>query len=175
VRTALATTLLTLAAAAVMPVGLAQAAAAGPTPAQMRAEIAHAEASRSLWATINICDSPRYPNTLGIRGEMPALGFATWMSMQIQLNSYSAAKHRFEPVSRVSVLVRLGRIANGLQQAGTTWTFKPHTGLLDATIQFSWRRSGKLLGQAARTTTADHPDADFGSPSHFSARQCQIR
>ena len=50
----------------------------------------------------------------------------------------------------------------------------PPAGLLNATIKFIWRRSGKLLGQTTLPTTAGHPNADFGSPPHFSAEQCRI-
>ncbi len=105
---------------------------------------------------------------------MPALGFPAWLSMQIQLNYYSTTKHKFLPLSNASSVVRLGRVSTGLQQAGQTWTYGAHAGLFNARIQFIWRRSGKLLGQTSRRTTAGHPAADFGDPSHFSAKQCRI-
>lgn len=134
-----------------------------------------AQRSSSLWATVNICNSKTHPDTLGIRGQMPTLGFASWLSMSIQLNYYSKTKKRFVPApSAGQKLIRLGRLSTGLQQDGATFAFKPHAGLFNATVQFIWRRSGKLLGQTTKTTTAGHPNADFGSPAHYSARQCRI-
>ncbi|HEY3725926.1 MAG TPA: hypothetical protein VGL51_02055 [Solirubrobacteraceae bacterium] len=173
-RGALATTVLALGVVAVVPVVPAQAARHNPTRAQIARAVNRAKRSASLWATVNICDTKRHPNTLGIRAQMPALGFPSWLSFQIQLNYYSASKHRFVPISKGSMLIRLGRSSHGLQQAGASFSFTPHTGLLNANVNFIWRRSGRLLGQTRRRTTAGHPNADFGNPPHFSAKQCRI-
>ena len=69
--------------------------------------------------------------------------------------------------------VRLGRLSTGLQQGGWSWTIDQGA-LLNASVQFIWRRAGVLLGQTTVTTTASHPTADFGSPPHYSARECQL-
>jgi hypothetical protein len=172
VRVALATTVLILGLAAATPSVAAQTP--NPTKAQVATAIRNAERSRSLWATINICDTKRYPHTLGVRGQMSDLGFPAWLSMRIQVSYYSASQHKFIPI-KDTTLVRLGRSSRGLQQGGTRLVFTPHTGLLNAHITFMWKRSGKLLGQTVRRSTAGHRDADFGSPPHFSAKDCQIK
>ncbi len=173
VRLALLTTVL------VMTLSIAAApvaqAAANPTPAQISKAIGAAKRSKALWATINICDSARYPNTLGVRGQMPALGFASWMSMQIQVNYYSGQKKQFIPDPGSLKVIRLGRSSSGLQQGGAFYAFRPHAGLLTATVQFIWRRSGEPLGSTTLRTTGGHRGADFGSPPHFTAAQCRIR
>jgi hypothetical protein len=174
VRVLLATTVLALGLLAPAVALSAPAANRDPTKAQIAAAISHAEHSRSLWATVNICNTKRYPMTLGVRGQMPDLGFPAWLSMQIQVNFYSKRTRRFVPVPKGGMLVRLGRSSHGLQQGGGTFAFNPHTGLLNARVKFIWRRSGKLLGQTTRRTTAGHPGADFGNPPRFSAKQCRI-
>jgi hypothetical protein len=174
VRAALLKTVLALAVAVSMPAAFAQAANRNPSPRQIRRAISRAERSKSLWATVNICNSRRQRNTIGIRGQMPTLGFPAWLSMRIELGFYNKTKKRFDPVSSTVKLIRLGRSSTGLVQDGTTFMFTPHTGLFNANVQFIWRRSGKLLGQTRRRTTAGHHDADFGSPPHFSAKQCRI-
>ena len=175
VRVALATTVLVLGVFAASPAALARRTVKNPTPAQIQTAVRRAEHSKSLWATVNICDTRRYPKTFGVRGQMPALGFASWLTMVVRVDYYSTTKKRFLPAG-ATMRVRLGRLSFGLQQDGATFgPFKRHAGLLDASIQFLWKRSGKLLGQATRGTTAGHPDADFGSPPHFSASQCRIR
>jgi len=151
------------------------AAPQGPTRAQMRTAVRRAERSSTLWATVNICDTRRYPNELGIRGQMPALGFQSSMSLGIQADYYSRSKHRFVPSPRAEMTVSLRRSSAGLQQGGSTFTFPPRSARLDATVRFTWRRFGRLLGETTRTTTAGHRGADFGSPPHFSAAQCRIR
>lgn len=155
--------------------GLAQAASPNPTRAQIAKAIQTAQSSKSLWATVNFCNTKQHRYAIGIRGQMPTLGFPAWLSMQVQLNLYSTKKHRFVPLKGVNELVRLGRVSKGLQQGGQEWTYGAHAGLFDAKITFIWRRSGKLLGQTSRRTTAGHTTAAFGDPPHFSAKQCRIR
>jgi hypothetical protein len=158
--------------------GPAAAGATAPTKAQIKTAVRQAERSKTLWATVNICDTRRYPNTIGVRGQMPALGFSSSMTLDIQVNYYSKAKKRFlpSPSPDATKAIRLGSSSDLIQQAG--WTFggwPPHTGLLNATIKFVWKRSGQVLGQTTRRTTAGHHDADFGSPPRYSAKQCRIR
>jgi hypothetical protein len=155
--------------------GPATAVTKNPTPAQIKRAVRTAEHSRSLWATVNICDSKRFPNTLGVRGQMPALGFSTSLSIKLQVDFFNPAKKRFEPIPKASMRIPLGSVATGLQQGGATFTFKRHTGLLNARITFAWTRAGKVLASTTRRTTGGHPSADFGNPAHFSAPQCRIR
>lgn len=153
----------------------ASPAGANPTPAQIGTAVARAESAKTLWATVNICDTPADPNVLGVRGQMPSLGFPAWMSMQIQLDYYDKVKQTFVPDPKTTKTIRLGRAAHGLQQGGATYTFKSPTPVLRASVSFIWRRSGRTLGTTPMVTTGGHPGADFGSPPHFSAASCRIR
>jgi hypothetical protein len=165
---ALATLLMT---AATGP--FADAAGRAPTSGQIRLAIRRAERSGALWATINICNTRRYPGRLGVRGQMPSLGFATSTSMNIQVDYLSQANHRFRPVPGASRAI-VFTATTGLHQEGANWRFKPHTGTLSATITFTWSLARQVLARATRPVTAGHPDADFGDPPHFSAAQCKI-
>ena len=179
-RVAIATTVLT-GALALGSASIAAATAgasplgANPTPAQIRTAVARAESAKTLWATVNICDTRADPNVLGVRGQMPSLGFPAWMSMQINLDYYSPAKKIFVPDPGTMKTIRLGRSARGLQQGGATYTFKGPTPVLRASVRFIWRRSGQTLGTTPMVSTGAHPSADFGSPPQFSAATCQIR
>lgn len=153
----------------------ASPAIANPTPAQIRTAIGRAEGAKTLWATVNICDTRADPNVLGVRGQMPSLGFASWMSMQIHLTYYNRAKKTFVSAPATTKTIRLGRSAHGLQQGGATYTFKGPTPVLRASVSFIWRRSGRTLGTTQMVTTDGHPGADFGSPPRFSAASCRIR
>jgi hypothetical protein len=171
-RAALATTVL----AAVILVVLGAAAAGAIGPRRIAAAVARAERSSSLWATVNICSSRRDPDSLGIRGQMPTLGFPASLSMVIEVDYWSTAKQRFVPIQSASATttLSLGRQSTGLQQDGAIFPFKAHTGRLNATVTFIWSRAGKVLGETERSTTAGHPDADYGSPPHSSAAHCTI-
>jgi hypothetical protein len=173
-RAALATTVLAVALAGSIAV---PATAKPPSVRQIASAISAAEKSRSLWATINVCNSRTQRYGIGVRGQMPSLGFAAVMEMTIKLNYYFTSTGRFEPIDSPNAVdqVPIGTYAHGLRQGGTTWLFhKGQTGIWNATVVFTWKRNGKLLGQAQRTTTAGHPSADRGSPPHYSAAQCRI-
>ena len=148
-----------------------------PSPSQIRAAVQRAEKSTNLWATVNICNRPpHYTDDVGIRGQMPALGFAAWLSMDVKLLYYSSSAKRYVPVpTRGTKLVRLSRSSSGLQQGGAIFQFSPHQPALKAMVEFIWRRSGDLLGTTTRITTAGHHGADFGSPPHYSAATCKIK
>jgi hypothetical protein len=173
-RAALVTTVL---AAAIAVAGAGTAVAGAPTPRQVQRAVRTAETSRSLWATVNICNSPGHPDEIGIRGQMPALGFTSTMSMTIQLNAWSKTTRSFAAIQSPNAVndVPVGAHSRGLEQSGSVFPFhKGQKGLWDATIVFTWKRAGRTLGQTQRTTAAGHPDADFGSPPHHSAAQCRI-
>jgi hypothetical protein len=158
--------------------GLSVPATAGAVgPAQIAQAIRAAERSHSLWATINICSSRRHPDELGVRGQMPTLGFSASLSMVIQVDYWSTAAGSFVPIKSpaATTTLKLGPQSKGLQQDGAVFPFKPQTGLLNATITFSWTQAGKVIGQTKRRTTAGHPTADYGSPPRYSAAQCLIK
>ena len=172
-RAALVTTVL---AAAVLVVAGA-ASADGVGPGQIARAVRRAEQSRSLWATVNICDTRKYHNDIGVRGQMPTLGFSSTLYMVVQVNYWSARQHQFLPIqSRLATTrLSLGSISSGQEQDGAVFPFSAHTGLLNATFTFIWSRSGNVIGQTVRRTTAGHTDADHGSPPHYSAAQCRIK
>jgi len=174
VRARVLATMIALAVSAGAPPA---AAASGPTPSQVRAAVAAARTSRNLWATINVCTPRRAPHALGVRGQMPALGFPAALTEVIQVQYWSKAKHRFLDVPGVDAraLVRLGQVTAGLEQGGHDFAFAPHAGLLRAVVTFQWRRAGRLLLSLSRTTVAGHPAADNGIPAHFSAATCRVK
>ncbi|MEA2144947.1 MAG: hypothetical protein QOG59_534, partial [Solirubrobacteraceae bacterium] len=64
-------------------------AASGPSPTIISAAVAKARHSRDLWTTVNVCTPRPKPHTVGVRAQMPALGFRAWLSMQVQLDYWS--------------------------------------------------------------------------------------
>jgi len=152
----------------------------GPTAAQIRKAVANAERSKDLWATVNVCQAQgknaAQGGSLGVRGQMPTLGFASTLGMTIQLNRYSAKSKSFAalPYATAKTTVSPGTFATDLHQDGAVFPFTGPAGLLNATVTFSWTRAGKLLGSTTRQTTAGHHDAAGGQPAHYSMAQCQL-
>jgi hypothetical protein len=184
-RTAPATTVLAAALAVTSALGpgvsaaLAAPAATGkpPTPRQVARAVTAAEKSPSLWATINICNSRTHRDQIGVRGQMPSLGFSSEMAMTVTLNAWNATSKKFVAIPSPNAVdtIPLGAHSRGLEQDGTVFPFqKGQTGLWNATILFTWKRHGKTVGQTQLRTTSGHRSADFGSPPHYSAAQCRI-
>jgi hypothetical protein len=152
-------------------------AASGPSPTTIHAAVATARHSRDLWTTVNVCTPRRKPHTVGVRAQMPALGFSAWLSMEIQLDFWNKAHRRFMPVagSGATRLVQLGIVSAGLEQGGYNFVLPVHAGLLRGTVTYRWRRNGQLLLTQTRHTVAGHPRADQGVPAHYSAATCRVR
>ena len=156
----------------------APALAKEPSAGQIQRAASRAERSSSLWATINICSSrgKGRGGALGVRGQMPAVGFGSMLRMTIQLGFWSQKHERFIPIDSPNATsnLSLGSPSSGLQQDGVVFGFKKSAGLLNASIDFTWTRGGRVIGEANRITTAGHPDADYARPAHYSAGQCRL-
>jgi hypothetical protein len=158
-----------------VPAAAARSRPRAPTAPQIRRAVESLKRSRDLWATVDICNTRRHPRDLGIRGQMPSLGFGTTHEMNIQVEYRPSAKIGFKPDPHVNQSVALGYSANKLLQGGWIFArFPRHTGLLRATVAFVWRRGHKQIARIARTTTGGHRDVDHADPPKFSAAQCLI-
>jgi len=140
----------------------------------MLATVRTAERSRYLWATVNVCNTKRHPDAIGIRAQMPALGFATTLEMDFQVDQRSAQSASFRPVSGAKRAVSVGSVKRGLQQDGVTFQFPANAGALRGTVKFEWKLGHRVLGHSSRVTTRGHPSANFGDPPRFSASGCVI-
>jgi hypothetical protein len=145
-----------------------------PSHAQVQTALRHAKTSPGLWATVNVCNTRRHPGMIGIRAQMPALGFAATLRMRFEVDYFSAQDKSYKSVPGASRQVSLGVEKRGLHQEGVLFSFPRHSGELRGLVRFQWASGRRLLGQAQEVTTHGHPGADFGDPAHYSAPQCVI-
>jgi hypothetical protein len=143
-----------------------------PSPARIRAAVRAAERSRSLWATVNICDTARHPDTIGVRGQMPGLGFPADLSMGVQIDYWSFRKNKFVTDPGVTKKVTLGSASDRLVQGGANFRFTPPV-VLSGTVTFEWKLAGKVIGRATRLTGHDR-HVDGGDPPGYSAPDCTM-
>lgn len=160
---------------AVIAVAAPALAGSSPSQAQIRAAVAKARTSKNLWATVNVCGPRGARRTIGIRAQMPGLGFSAQLSVRIQVDYWNVAKRHFVVVADPNAhgLVGLGTVMAGLQQGGESFAFK-HGVYLRATVTFTYRRHGQQLLTLTRHTTAGHPLADQGRPPHYTAAACRL-
>lgn len=157
---------------ALVPVALAWAKQGPSRAAQVRAAVSQAESSSDTWATVNICNTSAHPNTIGIRAQMPSLGFPAQLSMVFEVQYYSAQDHVYKPVAGSTMSVPLGSSTLGLRQSGFSLPLTPHGGTLRGVVTLTWSVGGRVVGSTTRVTTSGHTDADYGDPGGYSGAVC---
>jgi hypothetical protein len=135
--------------------------------------------SRELWATVDVCNPADKPNTVGIRGSMPADGHpkdAMYMRFQLQ---YLEAKtsHWVNLTGGNSGFLTIGA-AKSARQGGWSVQLMPTKGASGDTIRglvtFQWRHAGATVHETTRTTEAGHDSLADADPAGYSAAQCTI-
>jgi hypothetical protein len=148
----------------------------GLTAAQkLKAAVAAAERSPDLWATVNLCTSTPSQDMVGIRGEMPSLGVAATLTMDISVSYWNGTA--FSPTN-ASQHVSLGKGTHGLHQSGVNFPFAPPAAgmpyLVRGTITFEWTVGTKVVGKVTRNTGHGYANVGFSSPPGFSAGTCTL-
>lgn len=137
--------------------------------------------SRHLWATVNVCDTERNQNTLGIRASMPGLrrrGETLWMRFRVQYWSFTRERwHNFTRKGTDSGYVKVARHSRyKARQSGWMFPFSPQVGdryRLRGAVEFQWRRRGKVKRNARELTTAGRP-VTVADPDGYSEATCEV-
>ncbi len=164
---------------ALLATGALLAAALAPlAPAAARQPVRALEQSPELWATVNLCNTTRHPDEIGIRGSMPSDGHPhDVMYMRFLVQSLDLATHQWTDLgkSAESGFVQIGSAAS-TRQAGHSFGFKPSTAAftMRGFVEFQWRRAGHLVHLATRLTTAGHTSLAGAEPKGFSAATCSL-
>jgi hypothetical protein len=165
-----------VAALALMPASAL--AASTPTGSGRASALKHALlSSHELWGTVDVCNPPDQPDTVGVRGSMPGDGQARdrmYMSFRLQYLE-SATKRWVDLASATSSYVAVG---TGLspRQGGRSFQLVPGKSAftLRGVVDFQWRHGTKVLQSAARPTTAGHRSLAGADPIGFSVATCPI-
>jgi hypothetical protein len=139
-----------------------------------------AGSSRYLWATVNVCDTDRWPDTVGIRGSMPGARDerqAMWMRFQVQFLAAADGRWRDVPASGDSGFVYVGPADDKARQAGRSFRISPKRGervLLRGRVSFEWRVKGDVVRRATAGTRRGHRSSAGSDPPDYSASTCLI-
>ena len=148
-----------------------------PAPASAATPV---ERSPDLWATVNICDSPAYPNKIGIRGSMPGLGrrASLWMRFQVHYLAKADGKWHNLEAKGDSGYQKLGVASKRVLESGYTVSFKPPADggapTLRGAVTFVWKRKGRTVERRREFTEAGHRSTKGADPPGFSAAICHI-
>ncbi len=132
----------------------------------------------NLWSTVNICDTPKHPNKMGVRARMPGNGRAGRMFMRF--TAQFRDDDGWGPVAGKarSDWIPAGRSILRHQERGFTFPFgTPPAGrsyLMRGLVEFQWRnRKGRVVARARRVTEGGHKTR-AADPRGFSAGRCRI-
>jgi hypothetical protein len=140
---------------------------------------AHArKAAGELWATVDLCNTARHPNAIGIRGSMPGNGRARdtmYMRFLVQSLDPTTGKWSYIGRSADSGFVRVGSAAL-TRQAGRSFEFKPTatTFTLRGMVEFQWHHAGRTTRSVYLPTSAGHKSLAGAEPAGFSAATCAL-
>jgi hypothetical protein len=143
---------------------------------------AAAEAGQSalLWSTVNVCDTPRYPDRLGLRGSMPGNGLKGEMFMRFRVQYFNRKKQRWRTVSDTdadSCYMSAGSSRFKVRQTGATFHLAPPQGgswTLRGMVDYEWRLKGRVIKRAKRFTEEGRKSVSGADPPGFSASECEI-
>jgi hypothetical protein len=154
--------------------------AKGLTAKQIHAAVSAAEHSPSLWATVNVCTSssdPTIGDVAGIRGQMPGLGFAATLLMNVSVDYWNYTDMKFESAGATST-ISLGKGTHGIHQGGVSFPFAPPTPgstfLVRGSITFEWKMGNKVIGTVTRPTGHGYQNVAYSNPPGFSAGTCTL-
>jgi hypothetical protein len=145
------------------------------------AALANPVTSPQLWATINVCDSPQHPDTIGVRAQMPGTrSHGQRMYMRIRIEYFDTAANDWRPVGSTGDSHRfyVGASTHRVRQAGMSFAYNPPASgstMLRGNVTFEWRRGARVVYQAQKLTEAGHEDAAQSDPPGFSAATCEIK
>lgn len=159
--------------ASILLIGIAASAAAPG---------AHAAGVRSpdLWATVNVCDTLRNPNWIGIRASMPGSPYPNErMYMRFRVQYYRSSDELWHNLVKGgnSGFRYVGPARYKARQSGWGFQFAPPAGgrfLMRGKVTFQWRRHGRVMRTAARVTEAGHTSTVGSDPPGYSSDTCVI-
>ena len=136
---------------------------------------------RDLWATINVCDTERYANMMGVRASMPGDGERTKMYMRFVAQYYDRSRQLWSEVrgSGVSRWIYVGSGRFARRQGGFTFAFDPPTAgrtyTMRGSVDFKWVKGRRIVRTAHVKTKGGHPRTAGADPKAYSAGLCEIR
>ena len=137
--------------------------------------------ARELWATVNICDTERNPNVLGVRASMPGNGTKQTMWMRFRASYFDRATERWRDVGGTSrsPWIKVGDARFRSRQAGRKFRIDPPAPITSyvvrGVVDYQWRSpKGRVKRRARQKTLSGHPTGSHGDPRGYSAGVCEI-
>ena len=148
----------------------AVAVLAAPTVAAARPA-----AAEGTWATVNVCDTARHPNEVGIRASMPGIPRGTGRRMRFRVQWRDGDRWRYV-TGADSGWQALKRAAGRPIESGWSFEFEPPAKPITfrGVVRFRWVRNGRVVARAVEITETGHRSTAGADPEGYSAATCSI-
>jgi hypothetical protein len=129
-----------------------------------------------VWATVNVCDTAKQPDAIGIRASMPGTPRGARLSMRFRVQ-YRTSDGGWKDVADADSGWRVvGKGQGAPVESGWSFNFaKPAKAVtLRGVVRFRWRRGDALPRQAEVATEAGHRSSAGADPEDYSAATCVL-
>jgi hypothetical protein len=128
-----------------------------------------------LWATVNVCDTLRHPNEVGVRAAMPGRPRGAGRRMRFRLQWRDGDRWRYVEGAD-SGWRRLSRARGSLVESGWSFEFAPPRRPIAfrGVVRYRWIEDGRIVRRALELTEAGHRSTAGADPEDYSAASCSI-
>ncbi|MEA2472715.1 MAG: hypothetical protein QOE06_630 [Thermoleophilaceae bacterium] len=136
-------------------------------------------ATKNLWATVNVCDTTKHPDAVGVAARMPGNGTSQRMYMRFYMQYLDGDKWRFVKTGGISPWLYGGSAKYSWVGLGYTFGFDPPAAGTSFTfrgfVRYEWRDGKtKVVKRTHRYTSDGHPGTRDADPKDFSSRKCKM-
>ena len=127
------------------------------------------------WATVNVCDTAKHPNEVGVRASMPGSPRGTGRRIRFRIQFRDGDRWRY--VTRAdSGWRKLSRARGRPVEAGWSFEFPPPESPITfrGVVRYRWLQDGRVVGRALEITEAGHRSTVGADPAGYSAASCSI-
>jgi hypothetical protein len=137
---------------------------------------AAAAADDGPWATVNLCDTAKHPDAIGIRASMPGQPRRARLAMRFRVQFRTSDGAWTDVAGADSGWRDLGPAAGTPVQSGWSFTFAHPQGavVLRGMVRFRSRRPHQPARFSELATTAGHRSSAGADPPGYSAATCTL-
>ena len=131
--------------------------------------------SDRLWATVNVCDTARHPNEVGIRASMPGVPRRAVRRMRFRVQWRDGDRWRFVEGAD-SGWGKLSRSRGRAVESGWSFEFEPPATAITfrGVVGYRWVRNGRIVARAREITESGHRSTAGADPADYSAATCSM-
>ena len=128
-----------------------------------------------LWATVNVCDTAKHPNEVGIRASMPGTPRGASRRMRFRVQWRDGSRWRYV-TGADSGWRKLTRARGRAIESGWGFEFEPPARAitLRGVVGFRWVRNGRIVSRAREITESSHRSTAGADPADYSAATCSM-